>query len=378
MKIAHISILPAYSPGVFNKLEAKAKSAREANLDIDFYLLNPVEARKVNNLILLKQDFAFLPLGFLRTIAFRLMKLKVLEKRVIFDNYDYIVLRYPLVDGFGTQKFITKYGQKIITEHHTDEVSELYSIGRMVDIIRAKIEEKYASSFLRKVKGMIGVTQEICDLELEKCGQKPCIMIPNGIDVQSVSSTEFSKFDGTRLNIVFVASEFVLWQGLEILLEGLRQYKGKVHVELNLIGVLTEIQKDTLSRSRQKNITINMRGKQFGEVLDRYFREAHVAISSLALYEKNMKEACPLKSREYIARGIPFVYAYDDSDLNGDEAFALKLVPQEPINIEQIVHFAQACTQIDNISKIMREFAQEKLDWKIKLKEMSRFIESLS
>lgn len=377
MKIAHISILPAYSPGVFKKLEVKAKAARDAKLDIDFYLLNPVEEKKVHNLILFKQAFSFLPFAFIQTIAFRLMKLQVLQKKVDLDSYDYIVLRYPLVDGIGTQKFIRKYGYKIITEHHTDEVSELYSVGRLVDLIRAKIEEKYASSFLSEVRGIIGVTEEICELELRKSGIKPYQMIPNGIDVESVPFTGHASFDGATLNIVFVASEFVPWQGLESLLEGLDDYIGPVTIQLNLIGALTEKQIILCEKYEKPNIIIHRRGKQFGNDLDSYLRQAHVAISSLALYKKNMKEACPLKSREYIARGLPFVYAYDDNDLEGDEDFALKLMPNTPIDIEEIIYFVQVCSNRVRLSENMREFAQEKLDWKVKLRQMFDFIEDL-
>jgi len=378
VKIAHISILPAYSPGVFKKLEVKAKAARDAKLDIDFYLLNPVEEKRVDNLILIKQTYSFVPFAFLRAIVFRLLKLRSLEKKIDLENYDYIVLRYPLVDGIGTQKFIRKHGHKIITEHHTDEVSELYSLGRIVDLFRAKLEERYASAFLRQIKGLIGVTQEICDLELQKSGPKPYKMIPNGIDVESVAFTKFTPFDGTKLNIVFIASEFVSWQGLESLLEGLGRYKGSVSIELNLIGMLTEKQIALLEKYRKENITIYEKGKQFGEALDGHLRQAHVAISSLALYKKNMKEACPLKSREYIARGLPFVYAYDDNDLEGDEDFALKLMPKALINIEEIICFAQVCSNTVKLSENMREFAQEKLDWKVKLRQMIDFIEDLA
>lgn len=377
MKLAHISILPAYSPGVFKKLEAKAKAAQEANLDIDFYLLNPVEDAIDNNLILIKKTFSFLPLGFFRTIAFRLWKLKTVEKKIDLAAYDYIVFRYPLVDSIGTQKFIRKYGHKIITEHHTDEVNELYSIGRWVDLFRAKIEERYADDFLRQVKGIIGVTQEICELELEKSGAKPYKMIPNGIEVESVAFTKFAPFDGSKFTMVFVASEFVSWQGLEGLLEGLREYRGGVPVELNLIGLLSQKQLDLIAQYASPNIAIYARGKQFGEALDRYLSQAHVAISSLALYKKNMKEACPLKSREYIARGLPFVYAYDDNDLSGDEDFALKLTPEMPIDIEEIITFVQKCSDNKDLSEEMRAFAVDKLDWKVKLGKMVDFVEGL-
>ena len=49
MKIAHISIIPSFSPGIFKKLEDKANIATEYHLGMDFYLLNPVKSYTKDN-----------------------------------------------------------------------------------------------------------------------------------------------------------------------------------------------------------------------------------------------------------------------------------------------------------------------------------------
>jgi len=41
-----------------------------------------------------------------------------------------------------------------------------------------------------------------------------------------------------------------------------------------------------------------------------------MGLSTLGLFLKNMDEACPLKSREYISLGLPFIYGYKDQDIN--------------------------------------------------------------
>lgn len=87
-----------------------------------------------------------------------------------------------------------------------------------------------------------------------------------------------------------------------------------------------------------------------------------------------MKEACPLKSREYIVRGIPFIYAYKDTDLAGDESFA-KRFEENNITLEAIIEFAQFTTihrskveeDIKNYTKIV--------SWENKLRQLKEFIE---
>jgi len=49
-----------------------------------------------------------------------------------------------------------------------------------------------------------------------------------------------------------------------------------------------------------------------------------------------------LKTREYAARGIPFMYSEIDSDFE-NKPYVLKAIPDEsPIDIEQIVNFCSS------------------------------------
>ncbi len=374
MKIAHISIIPSFSPGIFKKLEDKANIAKEYHLGMDFYLLNPVKSYTKDNLFLVKKTYRFLPTRFLKTIFFRIFKLYTLEQCVPLAQYDAIILRYPLVDGFGNQKFLKKYGNKIFTEHHSDEISELRSMGRMVDKIRAFLEMSYSSYFLSHVRGIIGVTDEIRKIELAKIPQvSPSIVVANGINPQSFIHTDFLSFDGKYLNMIFVASEFVPWHGLEILLESCDVYQGECCIVLHLVGRLSQLQQEKISLINNKKITIIVHGNIYGKALDTLFENVTLAISSLALSKKNMKEACTLKSREYIVRGIPFIYAYKDTDLKGDEIFAKRL-DEGIINFSEIISFAHLVSNQKSLVQDTMSIEVHEISWLNKLKQMQSFI----
>jgi len=377
MKIAHVSIIPAFSPGVFKKLEDKAQISLDNNIDVDFYLLNPMKNYHKKNLHILKKSYDFLPSAFLKTIFFRLFKLRNLEKLVDLNSYDAIILRYPLVDGFGSTSFMNKYGNKIFTEHHTDEISELFAVNRLVDKIRAYIEMCFAKSFLSKVSGIICVTDEIRKIELKKIKKNiPSITVANGINKNSFKKTNFIQFDNKVLKMIFVASLFSPWHGLEGLLSLLQSYTGDVKIELNLVGSITEFQNKILSNIDTENLEIIVHGKVYNEDLDILMSRMNIGISSLALSKNNMKEACTLKSREYIVRGIPFIYAYKDTDLDGDEIFAKKF-EENNISINEIIKFANTVSK--NRELVLKTFSKyvEKVSWENKMKTIEEFVKKV-
>ena len=66
-----------------------------------------------------------------------------------------------------------------------------------------------------------------------------------------------------------------------------------------------------------------------------------LAISTLALYRKGMEEACPLKTRECLAYGLPMVLPYVDTDLKDLDADFLLKIPNKEDNIQshgQAIH----------------------------------------
>ncbi len=375
MKIAHISILPAFSPGIFKKLEDKAKISRENNLGIDFYLLNPEKALVDKNLYVMKQEYKYIPFRFLKTVFFRLFKMCSIMKLIRLEEYDAIVLRYPLVDGFCNTKYALKYGKKTITEHHTNEISELIAVGRPIDILRAFIEKNFSGNFLSKMAGCIGVTNEIVQIQAKKIDIFiPRMAIANGINPDSYKKIDFVSFDKKTLKMLFIATEFSPWHGLESILNAIANYTGECNITLHLVGSVNQNQRKIIQDRLSKSVEIVIHGKLYGEDLDRLFIHINIAISSLSMSKNNMLEGSTLKSREYIVRGIPFIYAYKDTDLVGDEIFA-KRFEETKINIEEIIQFASDVSiQREDVLKAM---AQKEIDisWLNKLKQIKSFVE---
>jgi hypothetical protein len=92
-----------------------------------------------------------------------------------------------------------------------------------------------------------------------------------------------------------------------------------------------------------------------------------------------MQEACALKTREYIARGLPFVIGHRDPDLVDADGFFLSVpADSEPVHMDEVVTFAERVLTRKGLCGYMREYAEERLDWKIKMQKMWDFLKTIT
>ena len=105
----------------------------------------------------------------------------------------------------------------------------------------------------------------------------------------------------------------------------------------------------------------------------------------MSLFRKNLNEACSLKTREYTARGIPFVLAYQDTDLQHVDKkyrFYLPMANNDSmIEMDKIINFAKHMSTFGNgesISDYMRAYALRHMDWSVKVRKYLEFVEKIS
>jgi len=142
-----------------------------------------------------------------------------------------------------------------------------------------------------------------------------------------------------------------------------------INVYFHIVGAGAELENlKKLTESLGLSEFVIFHGPKHGEELDRLFDEAHVAIGSLGNHRKGLRVSADLKTREYCARGIPFVISYDDVDFPDDFPYMLKVPADEsPVDIEQILQFYERIKD-RHIVKEMRDYAEKNLSWEAKLK----------
>lgn len=298
-------------------------------------------------------------------------------------DVDFIYFRYPFV-SWNLLRLVKKYPNKFIFEHQTKELDELKLFQKQrKGFWRQYIRELLlAPLVLRYTRASIAVTDEIAMYEQKRAVGNKLVTktIGNGIDVNATPLRNPPLYDGTQLSLIFVGGFPAPWHGLDRIIRGIANYSGNVNITLYIIGnVVSEIEELVKRLGVEKNIVFI--GCQYGKELDNWFDICHIAIGCLGVHRKKMNQATALKTREYIARGIPFILSENDIDLTHKKEihpYFLKVQANDKaINIEKVLKFADTVLHVQNHNINMREFAKQNLDMSIKMKELKDFLTTL-
>lgn len=221
-------------------------------------------------------------------------------------TYDAILLRYYPHDPMQV-RFIRRSRVPVYLVHHTLETQELRAAGGVEGRTRAFLEDVFGPFAIRECAGVIGVTREIIDYERRRSGafEKQGYLYPNGITYSGcVAGDERSSASCPEL--LFVASSFVAWHGLDLLLDAAAKDTSEFLV--HLVGDLNaEDRKRTLTDRRFK-----IHGRLSNERISELASRCSLGLSSFALFRNRMEEACTLKVREYLMLGLPVYAGYRD------------------------------------------------------------------
>lgn len=370
MKIAYLDLSSISDPNAGYKKKIAKQAAALRSLGIEVTVLEIALSESGN------ESWKYSGSGIIKTIKRRKMLLDKCEELIISHKIDAIYARYPGGDS-AFAKFASKYGRLIITEHQSLELQEM-RINKMW--LRYISESIYGASLLRNVAGLVGVTKEICDYEVKRSRDlnKHCLTNGNGIEVSSVPIRKIPVFDGKNLELLSV-TQAAKWHGLDRLICGIAENKNGTKVRLHIVGHGSEISVlkklvSTLALER----SVLFHGFKTGEELDAFFDKCHIAVGSLGLHRIGVSEGSILKVREYCARGIPFIYGAMDSDFNEEFPYILRVPPDEsPIDLIAVFSFAAIALSDTEHSVKMREYAEENLDWSIKMKKLIDFMNEI-
>lgn len=382
MRIAYLYVLTRENQlGVERKAVQQARALEALGFeDFDIVILNPTRTVRADGIDYVRFPSRPFPLNY---FDFVFRKYQLIERSIDLSDYDYLILRYPLADRTA-MAFARSH--RVITEHHTNEAEELRSRIKFATSpldwfshrVLLALEERYAGDMLRLCRGVIGTSEEIRQVELERSDNTlAAITVANGIDVASVPFTRFAKFNGDNLELLFISSSLRPWHGLDRVIESFNSYRGDVVWNIHIVGNIEPHESGTVASD---NGSLLFHGPLHGVALDQLMKQMHVAISSMAEYRINVQEIGPLKTREYTARGLPFVLAYHDPDLafvDEKSRFFLSFANDSTLlDVGLIIDFvAKASSQREVISQYMRRYALAHMDWQVKLRSYKEFVE---
>ncbi len=207
----------------------------------------------------------------------------------------------------------------IVEELNTDDLLQHKELGWIYDTYNRLTR----GIVLRRTKALIFVSNELARSSSFAKFNKPGKTIANGINLADFTPLPPPSNSNPRL--IFIGTPDRIWHGVDKLETFARLYPD---LRIDIIGY------DNLPENRPAPSNMFFHGFLSSDGYRMLLASADVAISSLALHRIGLQEASTLKSREYLAYGLPLILSYIDTDLQDLSCNFLLNIPNTEDNLE--------------------------------------------
>lgn len=202
----------------------------------------------------------------------------------------------------------------------------------------------------------------------------PVIELMNGVDLESVPLQQKKKKSENGIIRLIAVASMSMWHGYERLLYGLKKYYeegGRIKIIVSFVGSGTEDGfYHRIVKENHLGDYVCFQGMKYGTDLDEEYNNADIAVGSLGLYKADIYHCAPIKLREFCARGIPFIYAYDDTGFKTVPEYARKFENDDsPICINEIVNLYDEIEKKNISPNDIRTYAEKHFSWEHTMQE---------
>jgi len=203
-------------------------------------------------------------------------------------------------------------------------------------------------------------------------------LIANGIDVASIPFRKNTPVWPINTFIMVAVGSLGQWHAFDRAIRGIANYKNstssqeKVNIHLIIVGD-GECRQSWEKLAEELGVLhcVEFTGFKTGSELTQLVDLAHVAVASLGLFRKGLDMASDLKSREYTARGLPFIAAGDDIDFDPTPGFVLKLENSDvPVDMGSVISWYENLAKNENLALEIRRYADDQLDFSKKMPQL--------
>lgn len=291
----------------------------------------------------------------------------------------YIRLPSMCQSTFQFLKYLHKQDIKIMMELYTYPLNKERILSAIYLFKKAKLRSAVISllsllldnlyyPFLKTV-----IDRLVVLLPKDKIWGIKTITIQNGIDTDSIRSRAFHPI---KEKIIILGVAYLsYWHGYDRIIKGLNSYyrdsdSEKKRVEFIIVGdgeCRKELEEYVINNHMEQ--WVHFAGIKTGPELDVYYDMADVGVAALGVHRKNTPIVSTLKSREYFAKGLPFLDSAIDYVISDSVSKYCYKVPNDDseINIEEVICFAEKYKYSDEAHTVMREYASIFLDWKCQM-----------
>jgi glycosyltransferase involved in cell wall biosynthesis len=222
---------------------------------------------------------------------------------------DVVYLRHPLWFP-GLDRLATRL--PVVLEVNGDDTVELRTVAPRKHVLNRATR----GLLLRRARGLVVVSHELARRRAFARYERPVLVLGNAVDLDA--HPPLAPTTAARARLVFVGSPSMAWHGVDRLLDLARR---RPQWDVDVVGAAAPD-----GHPVPDNVVFH--GVLTGEALAAVIAQADVGVGSLAMHRAGLSEASPLKSRQYLAHGLPVVAGYRDTDLGSESEVVLE-VPSE-------------------------------------------------
>lgn len=304
------------------------------------------------------------------------------QKDKKFEKTDFIYFRRPIFISYALRRFLKQckklnHNLKVYVEIPTFPYDPEYK--RNIFDRYLLIKDRYNR---KKLRGLVD-----CFFVIDPMNQADNLYgiktkkFINGYDVKN---TLVRAYTAHKPIILACVAMFSFWHGYERLFYGLSNYYkkgGKRDIEIEVIGEGAELASykrivEDLSLSNH----VHFRGKLFDKDLDDIYQKVDIGIGCLGCYKKEINIISDLKTREYLAKGIPVLSGCTVDIFSHETEFEFyKEIPNnsEMVNLHQVVEYYDYIMKRKkeiNTEQVIHDFALENFDISNTIKDITDII----
>jgi hypothetical protein len=347
-----------------------------------------------------EQDIRFVHLNRVGPGYFRSARQRTAYHKAVYDffetcqqPFDFVYYRYPGAHRLLT-KLSEKLGHKLFFEHVTAETNEI-RLYRKENPMRFKLSSMLSHfefyflplyrewRFGKRIRqlALMGIcnSKQIADYECRLAGGRYKTFIQgDAVDVTQFNPRKVPVLE-SDFRMVFLkgGGTGADFNGLDKVFRGIAAYNGPYRIRFYLYGSNLKAEREQISALGIEEQVITGDFIQKAEA-DLLMDTVHIGIGALAVHRKGITETTTIKTREYCARGLPFISGHSDPDFTGNAeagVFNLELpANDDKLDLEAVIKWYKSLNFNAASVMNMHNFAVMFLSYHVKMKRLKTFL----
>lgn len=359
------------SDGVCRKIYSQINVFEKNGYEVDFIYIK-------NGKIIYKEGDVEKVIGKVGNIKKTPAYIKM-YKTIKNKKYDWIYNRYGMMDTFYYRvlKTLYKNGARILVEIPTYPY-----VGERPKGILYRLFFAWDQAYLHKLRKI--VDRIVTYSKEEYIFDIPTLQSINGIDLSDITVAEANGRSDNTINLLMVAF-MQPYHGYERLLRGLKNYYddfGKRNIQCHFVGEGPEkAVYENLAIQYGIGDHVTFYGALDNTKLNGVYNICDIGVCSLGAYKKKLFLSSELKSREFLAKGLPIVSGIEiDVFANQNSPYYLQFSNDATdIDIKEIVKFYDKIygrqKDIGEVRKAVRSVAEKYINMPVTMLQTIEYMQ---